>query len=76
VDINTLAKSVVDQAIGEKPKPSLRKDEEMARRGRLGGLKGGKARAERQSAKELTEIGKKGATARWRKDSRGDSDMR
>lgn len=73
MDINTIAKSIVDQATGEKPKASFHKDEEMARRGRLGGIKGGKARAERQSAKELSAIGKKGATARWRKDSQDDS---
>lgn len=34
--------------------------------GRLGGLKGGHARAEKLSAKELSEQGKKAALARWR----------
>ena len=34
--------------------------------GRLGGLKGGKARAEKLSAKKRTEIAKKAALARWR----------
>jgi hypothetical protein len=32
---------------------------------RLGGLKGGKARAEKLSAKERTEIAKKAAAVRW-----------
>lgn len=35
--------------------------------GRLGGLKGGHARAEKLSAKELSEQGKKAAEARWGK---------
>jgi hypothetical protein len=33
--------------------------------GRLGGLKGGKARAEKLSAKQRTVIAKKAAEARW-----------
>ncbi len=33
--------------------------------GRLGGLKGGKARAEKLSAKKRSAIAKKGARARW-----------
>jgi hypothetical protein len=35
--------------------------------GRLGGLKGGKARAAKLSAKKRKEIAKKAAEARWRK---------
>jgi hypothetical protein len=35
--------------------------------GRLGGLKGGKARAEKLSAKKRKAIAKKAAEARWRK---------
>ena len=37
--------------------------------GRLGGLKGGKARAEKLSAKKRSEIAKKAAKARWSKSS-------
>ena len=33
--------------------------------GRLGGLKGGKARAKKLTAKKRTEIAKKAAKARW-----------
>ena len=33
--------------------------------GRMGGLKGGKARAEKLSAKKRSEIAKKAARARW-----------
>jgi hypothetical protein len=35
--------------------------------GRLGGKKGGPARAAKLSKKRLSEIGKKAALARWRK---------
>ena len=35
--------------------------------GRMGGLKGGKARAEKLSAYERTQIAKKAANARWSK---------
>ncbi len=34
--------------------------------GRLGGLKGGKARAEKLSAKKRREIAQKAAKARWK----------
>ena len=35
--------------------------------GRKGGLKGGKARAEKLTPEERSEIAKKGAAARWKK---------
>ena len=35
--------------------------------GRLGGRKGGRARAENLTPEQLSEIGKKGAAARWKK---------
>ena len=37
----------------------------LAKIGRQGGLKGGKARAEKLSAKKRSEIAKKAATSRW-----------
>jgi hypothetical protein len=36
--------------------------------GRRGGLKGGKARAEKLSSEERSEIARKAAAARWKKD--------
>jgi hypothetical protein len=39
--------------------------------GRLGGLKGGQARAEKLSKKKLSEIARKAAQARWSRDKRG-----
>lgn len=37
--------------------------------GRLGGLKGGKARAQKLSAEQRSDIAKKAAEARWQKKS-------
>lgn len=62
-DINKLAKSITDEATGNKPK----KNEAAVALGRLGGLKGGKARAAKLSAKKRREIAKKAADARWKK---------
>jgi hypothetical protein len=36
--------------------------------GRLGGLKGGKARAEKLTASQRSEIAKKAALTRWKED--------
>jgi hypothetical protein len=65
-DMNEIAFSVVQQATGEKPKEQpAEKNPAAVTLGRLGGLKGGKARAEKLSAKKRSEIAKKAAQARW-----------
>lgn len=71
LDLNQLAKSIVDQATGEEvaPPPEPEKNPAAVALGRLGGKKGGKARARKLTAKERTEIAKKGAAARWAKKS-------
>jgi hypothetical protein len=66
-DINTLAKFILDkttieQAVSEGKNPAA------VALGRLGGLKGGKARAESLTAKKRKEIAKKAAQARWGKE--------
>jgi len=67
-DTNKLAKKIVDIAIGEEQeKPDDSKNPHAVALGRLGGLKGGKARAEKLSAKKRSEIAKKAAKARWAK---------
>lgn len=68
-DPNQLGKMIVDAATGqtEKPKPD-NKDPAAVALGRKGGLKGGKARAESLSPEERSEIAKKAARARWKKD--------
>lgn len=67
-DTNQLAKSIVDLATGEDTSVSeTGKNPAAVALGRLGGLKGGKARAEKLSAKKRSEIAKKAAAARWKK---------
>ena len=69
-DENALAKSVVDSILDEleqEPKPVKEKDPLAAELGRRGGLKGGKARAEKLSATKRKAIAKKAAKARWKK---------
>ena len=68
-DTNQLAKSIVDIATGEnKDTPTPEQASSIAAQlGRLGGLKGGKARAAKLSAKRRSEIAKAAAKARWRK---------
>lgn len=66
-DLNQLAASIVAQAVGGKPAPELEgKNPAAVALGRLGGLKGGKARAASLSAKKRAEIAKKAAQARWK----------
>lgn len=69
-DTNQLAKLVGDMATGQappEPDPAEGKNPAAVALGRLGGLKGGKARAANLSKKKLSEIGKKAAKARWGK---------
>ncbi len=63
-DTNQLAKMIVDIATGEidEVEPEL---SAKAKAGQLGGLKGGKARAETLSPERRKEIAKKGAEAKW-----------
>jgi hypothetical protein len=63
-DENQLAAMIVAAATGS---PVPQKNPAAVALGRLGGLKGGKARAEKLSAKRRTEIAKKAAKARWSK---------
>jgi len=68
-DINILASQIVEQATGEvAPKPgNSSKNPAAVALGRLGGLRGGKARAEKLSSKRRVEIAKKAAQVRWGK---------
>jgi hypothetical protein len=67
MDINLLAKSIMEQATGQKPKEPVDEGKNPAAvaLGRLGGLKGGKARADKLSPEERSEIAKKAAMIRW-----------
>lgn len=68
-DPNQLAKTIVDMAVGAiaKTGPHDGKNPAAVALGRLGGLKGGKARAESLTAEQKREIGRKGAEKRWGK---------
>ena len=67
LDLNQLAARIVGEATGEtEPKPELSDKEKAAiESGRLGGLRGGKARAEKLTPEQRSEIAKKAAQARW-----------
>jgi hypothetical protein len=68
-DLNQLAASIVDEATSdEKPDPYEGKNPAAVALGRLGGLKGGKARAEKLSARKRSAIAKKAAQTRWKRD--------
>lgn len=71
-DTNQLAKSIVDIATGEieEKDPYEGKNPAAVELGRLGGKKGGKARAESLTAKERKEIAAKAAKARWARSSK------
>jgi hypothetical protein len=64
-DTNQLAKWIVDQSTGQLPDPDAGKNPAAVALGRLGGLKGGKARATKLSSRKRREIAKKAAKSRW-----------
>jgi len=70
-DPNQLAASIVADATTEAKPVELQdangKNPAAVALGRLGGLKGGKARAAKLSAKKRREIARKAAQARWKK---------
>jgi len=61
-DLNRLAASIVGDATDETPEPEAPR----AVAGRLGGLRGGQARAKKLSAEKRSEIARKAARARWK----------
>ncbi len=66
-DVNQRAKAILDLATSDEqpPDPDEGKDPAAVALGRKGGLKGGKARAEKLSPEERSEIARKGGKARW-----------
>lgn len=68
-DLNKRAKSILDIVTGESEDtitPTDGKNPAAVALGRLGGLKGGAARAKSLTAKKRSEIAKKAAAARWK----------
>lgn len=69
-DLNKLAASIVDAATKGESELTPREDGKNPAAvllGRLGGMKGGKARAAKLSAEQRREIARKAAAARWGK---------
>ena len=66
-DPNELARRIVDEATGavEPFDPDAGKDPAAVALGRRGGLKGGKARAEKMTPEQRAESARKAAQARW-----------
>lgn len=67
-DINQLAKYIVDLSTGEIDEPTADAPEKNAAAvelGRLGGLKGGKARADKLTDERKSEIASNAANLRW-----------
>lgn len=69
-DVNELAVRIVDEVASDEPAeeiPLLEKNPHAAALGRLGGRKGGPARAAKLSAARRSEIARKAAEARWKR---------
>ena len=69
-DTNQLAKLITDLATGnaEEVKPETTKNPAAVELGRLGGLKGGNARASKLTPEQRKEIAQKAAQKRWNKE--------
>lgn len=70
-DANQLAKLIVDIATGqatEPDSPEPEKDTAAVSLGRRGGMKGGRARADKLTPEERSEIARSAASKRWAKD--------
>lgn len=67
-DPNQLAKLIADIATGEVVETKPDKNPHAVAMGKLGGAKGGKARADALTKEERSAIAKKAAAARWKKD--------
>lgn len=67
-DVNQNAFRLVQEATGQAPKTAPpEKNPAAVALGKLGGLKGGKARAAALTKKERSEIARVAASARWKK---------
>lgn len=71
-DLNLAAKFIVDLATGQiRPDPETGKNPAAVALGRLGGQKGGRARADKLSPARRKEIAKRAAAARWKSPDSG-----
>ena len=73
-DVNELAMEIVREATGDAPPEPLPpsddgKDPAAVALGRRGGLKGGRARAEKMTPEERSEAARRAAQSRWKRTS-------
>ncbi|MHB9097487.1 MAG: hypothetical protein ACYC5X_06665 [Syntrophales bacterium] len=68
-DLNQLAYAIVQAATNEELEPEEKptKNQAAVELGRRGGLKGGKARADKLTPERRLEIARNAAAARWKK---------
>jgi hypothetical protein len=68
-DLNRLATAIVGEATAEEDsgQPLHQKNAAAVELGRIGGLKGGKARAASLTPQQRSEAARKAAKARWKK---------
>lgn len=66
-DVNEIAFRVVSEAVGDAPPVESTKNPHAVEMGRLGGKKGGKARAAKLTPEQRSEIAQIAARARWKK---------
>lgn len=68
LDLNQLAKRILDEATGDEPKTPAPapKNQAAVELGKLGGKKGGAARAAKLTPEQRSEIAKKAAAGRWK----------
>lgn len=75
-DFTVVARRVVEQAIGEKldgsplDNPDAGKNPHAVAMGKLGGPKGGRARAKKLTAHQRRDIASKAARTRWKRKAR------
>lgn len=70
-DLNEIAFRVFQNATEEDVSPQEGKNPAAVELGRLGGLKGGRARADKLSQEERSRIAREAARARWCKEGSG-----
>ncbi len=70
-DVSLIAHRIIEQATGEpltpKKEPTKKKNPAAVALGRLGGKKGGPARAKKLSSERRKEIAQKAAQTRWKR---------
>lgn len=70
IDLNKLAAFITEQATSEitpQEEEKPQKNQAAVELGRLGGLKGGKARSEKLTPEQRSEIARNAAKSRWNK---------